>query len=149
MSVHSPLSVHSFCAFDITASPLTSIVLVRHYRTELTCCQGICSTCPPYLIMRSIDQTFAIKAYIHDSYFFMHSYYIPQLLPQADTCTQCVPIFNVAIDTPEFASICTNNGLKSRLDVKDAENALRFTISLSTSTWSHCFVGIEVNSRSV
>ena len=54
----------------------------------------------------------------------------------------------MAIETlPEFASIGTNNGLKLRLDMKDNRTCI-ITISLSTSTWSHCFVGIEVNSGS-
>ena len=48
---------------------------------------------------------------------------------------------------PKFPSTGTNNGLKSRLDMKD--NSKCITISLSTSTWSHCFVGIEVNLGSV
>ena len=41
----------------------------------------------------------------------------------------------------------TNNGLKSRLDMKDKSKYI--TISLTTSTWSHCFVGIEAKSGSV
>ena len=48
---------------------------------------------------------------------------------------------------PEFASIGMNNSLKSRLDMKD--NSKCITISLSTSTWSHCFVDFEVNLGSV
>ena len=48
---------------------------------------------------------------------------------------------------PEIASKGTNNGLKSRLDMKDKSKYI--TISLPTSTWSHCFVGIEANSGSV
>ena len=40
-----------------------------------------------------------------------------------------------------------NNGLKARLDMKD--NSKCITISLPTSTWSHCFVDIEVNLGSV
>ena len=57
-------------------------------------------------------------------------------------------IFQKAIWTfPEFASIDTNNGLKSRLDMKDNRKCI--TISLSTSIGNHCFVGIGVNSGSV
>ena len=48
---------------------------------------------------------------------------------------------------PELASIGTNSGLKLKLDMKD--NSKCITISLPTSTWSHCFVGIEGNSGSV
>ena len=48
------------------------------------------------------------------------------------------------VDTSEFASIGTSNGLKSKRDKRK-----RITISLPTSIWSHCFVGIEVNSASV
>ena len=46
--------------------------------------------------------------------------------------------------------ICVNkheNGLKSRLDMKDNKKCI--TISLSTLTWNHCFVDIEGNSGSV
>ena len=48
---------------------------------------------------------------------------------------------------PEFASIGTKNGLKSRLDMKD--NKKYITISLPTSTWSHCLVSFEANLGSV
>ena len=40
-----------------------------------------------------------------------------------------------------------NNGLKSRMDTKD--NSKCITISLPTSTWSHCFVGVEASWGSV
>ena len=46
------------------------------------------------------------------------------------------------IGTSKFPSIGKNNSLKSRLDMKD--NSKCITISLSTSTWSHCFVSIVV-----
>ena len=39
--------------------------------------------------------------------------------------------------------IGTNKGLKSWLDMRD--NSKCITISVPTSTWSHCFVGIEGN----
>ena len=54
--------------------------------------------------------------------------------------------FTVEIDTclPQFALIGTNNGLKSRLDMKDNRKCI--IISLPTSTWD---VAIEANSGSV
>ena len=47
----------------------------------------------------------------------------------------------------DLLQLGTNNGLKSRLDMKNNRKCI--TMSLS-STWSHCFVvGIEANFESV
>ena len=46
----------------------------------------------------------------------------------------------------DLLQLGTNNGLKSRLDMKNNRKCI--TMSLS-STWSHCFVDIEANLESV
>ena len=62
--------------------------------------------------------------------------------------TECFnKIYNNACTLPEYVSKGINNRFKSVLDMRDNRKCI--TISLSTSIWSHCFMGIEESLGSV
>ena len=59
----------------------------------------------------------------------------------------CEPVFAMTGKEALKSQISMNKDAKLRLDMKD--NGKCITTSLSTSTWNHCFMGIEENWRSV